>query len=121
AAPLSGAQGRGASSDTGFVAVAVDREAASLDTAGSALTGRHQPAAREHSHLIWSESRAFAPSFSLASAGYRRFMKGGCHEVAPRSPIARVPPQTGKETRARHWRDLTAEVTKRLGKGLAWA
>jgi hypothetical protein len=29
-----------------------DIEAAGVDTAGSALTGRHQPAAREHSHLF---------------------------------------------------------------------
>src|SRR5687767_10898425 len=52
----------------------------SLDTAGSALTGRHLPAAREHSHLFWSESCACAPSFSLVSAGYRRFMKEGRHD-----------------------------------------
>jgi hypothetical protein len=30
----------------------------SPDTARSALTGRHPPAAREHSHLFWSESCA---------------------------------------------------------------
>ena len=48
---------------------AVDIEAASLDTAGSALTGRHHPAAREHSHLFWSESCACAPSFSLVFSG----------------------------------------------------
>jgi hypothetical protein len=30
----------------------VDIERQSRDTAGSALTGRHQPAAREHSHLF---------------------------------------------------------------------
>ena len=30
----------------------VDIEAASPDTVGSALTGRHPPAAREHSHLF---------------------------------------------------------------------
>jgi hypothetical protein len=34
---------------------AVDKEAAPLDTGGSALTGRHQPAAREYSHLFRSE------------------------------------------------------------------
>src|SRR4030081_3750919 len=58
----------------------------SLDTARSALTGRHQPAAREHSHLFWSESCACAPSFSLVSAGYRRFMKEGRNDRFEVSP-----------------------------------
>jgi hypothetical protein len=74
---------------------AVDIEATSLDTAASALTGRHPPAAREHSHLLWTESCAFAPSFSLVSAGHRRFMKGGRrdrYEIPPCSSISRVPP-----------------------------
>src|SRR5262249_29651206 len=44
----------------------------SLDTSGSALTGRHQPAARERFPPVRSESSAFAPSFSLVSAGHRR-------------------------------------------------
>src|SRR6266849_2911473 len=72
----------------------------SLDSAGSALTGRHPPAAREHSHLFWSESCACAPSFSLVSAGYRRFMKGGRNdhsEVSPRPSVSRIPPKAGKE------------------------
>src|SRR5207237_6642208 len=67
----------------------------SLDTGGSALTGRHPPAAREHSHLFWSESCACAPSFSLVSARYRRFMKEGRNdhfEVSPRSSVFRIPP-----------------------------
>jgi len=33
----------------------VDTAPAPLDTAGSALTGRHPPAAREYSHLFRSE------------------------------------------------------------------
>jgi hypothetical protein len=67
----------------------------SLDTAGSALTGRHLPAAREHSHLSWSESCASAPSFSLVSAGHRRLMKEGrndCFEIAPSPSVSRIPP-----------------------------
>jgi hypothetical protein len=66
----------------------------SLDTAGSALTGRHQPAAREHSHLFALNRVRFAPSFSLVSAGYRRFMKGGRNdhfEVPPGSSVSRIP------------------------------
>src|SRR5258708_23326963 len=66
----------------------------SLDTARSALTGRHQPAAREHSHLFWSESCACAPSFSLVSAGYRRFMKEGRNdrfEISPDPSVSRIP------------------------------
>src|SRR5713101_10044142 len=59
----------------------------SLETAGSALTGRHPPAAREHSHLFWSESCACAPSFSLVSAGYRRFMKEGAMTVSKSLPV----------------------------------
>ena len=77
---------------------AFDIERQSLDTAGSALTGRHQPAAREHSHLFWSESCACAPSFSLVSAGYRRFMKEGRNdrfEVSLGPSVSRLPPQTG--------------------------
>ena len=74
---------------------AFDIETAARDTGGSALTGRHQPAAREHSHLFGPKLRAFAPSFSLVSAGYRRFMKGGRNdhfEVSPCSSVSRVPP-----------------------------
>ena len=66
-----------------------------LDTGGSAQTGRHQPAAREHSHLFGPKSCAQAPSFSLVSAGHRRFMKGGRNdrsEVSPWSSVSRVPP-----------------------------
>jgi hypothetical protein len=72
-----------------------DIDAAVPDTAESALTGRHPPAAREYSHLFRSESCACAPSFSLVSAGHRRFMKGGCNdciEVAPCPSVSRVPP-----------------------------
>jgi hypothetical protein len=47
----------------------------SLDTGGSALTGRHQPAAREHSHLF-ALSRVrrtfFQPGFSGAQAIHER-------------------------------------------------
>jgi hypothetical protein len=74
---------------------AFDIERQSRDTAGSALTGRHPPAAREHSHLFWSESCAYAPSFSLVSAGYRRLMKGGRNdgvEVSPHPSVSRIPP-----------------------------
>ena len=39
-----------------------------LDTAGSALTGRHLPAAREHSHLFGLSRVRLVPSFSLVSA-----------------------------------------------------
>ena len=62
-------------------------------------------------------------------------------EVSPGSSVSRVPPQTGKEARARPihrrlrdaqlvlareygfagWQDLTAEVSTRLGKGFEWA
>src|SRR5439155_13563281 len=62
---------------TNWPSSALTSKRQSLDTARSALTGRHPPAAREHSHLFWSESCACAPSFSLVSAGYRRFLKGG--------------------------------------------
>jgi len=47
----------------------VDTAPAPFDTAGSALTGRHPPAAREYSHLFRSEWRAYAPSFSLVFSG----------------------------------------------------
>ncbi len=67
----------------------------SLDTAGSALTGRHQPAAREHSHLFdLSRVRVHLLS-GLVFSGYRRFMKEGCHDrfqVSPRSSVSRIPP-----------------------------
>ena len=73
----------------------VDIGTAVPDTAGSALTGRHPPAAREHSHLFGPKLCAFAPSFSLVSAGYRRFMKGGRNdrfEVSSCASVSRVPP-----------------------------
>src|SRR5262249_59814028 len=85
-----------------------------FDTVGSALTGRPQPAAREDSHLFWPESCARAPSFSLVSAGHRRLMKGGRNdrfEVSPRSPVSRVPPQTGQEARARSAADAARRAT----------
>src|SRR5262249_29616254 len=96
----------------GIIKIAeVEPAAAELaDTSGSALTGRHPPAAREHSHLFGLSRVRFAPSFSLVSAGYRRFMKGGRNDpfevpqVPPGSPVSRSPPQTGKEARARHRR-----------------
>src|SRR5690242_4505928 len=47
----------------------IDIDSAFIDTASSALTGRHQPAAREYSHLFRSESCALAPSFSLVTSG----------------------------------------------------
>ena len=57
-------------------ALAVDIDAPGLDTAGSAQTGRHQPAAREYSHLIGPKSRAFCtffqPGFSGAQAIHER-------------------------------------------------
>src|SRR5882762_3008577 len=67
----------------------------SLDTPPSALTGRHQPAAREHSHLFGLSRVRFAPSFSLVSAGHRRFMKGGRNdhfEVSSAASLSRVSP-----------------------------
>src|SRR5205823_14664956 len=84
-----------ASSDTAATSARLTSKRQSLDTGGGALTGAQQPAAREHPHLVWSESGACAPSFSLASAGYRRFMKGGRNdhfEVSPRSSVFRIPP-----------------------------
>ena len=47
----------------------IDTERASRNTGRSALTGRHPPAAREHSHLFWSKSCAAAPSFGLVYSG----------------------------------------------------
>ena len=41
-----------ASSDTAPTSARLTSKRQSLDTGGSALTGRHQPAAREHSHLF---------------------------------------------------------------------
>ena len=41
----------------------VDTAPAPFDTAGSALTGRHPPAAREYSHLFGTESCAFGTFF----------------------------------------------------------
>src|SRR5262245_17855336 len=78
-----------------FFIATFDLKQQSLDTAGSALTGRHQPAARENSHLFWFESCALAPSFCLVSAGYKRFMKGGHndhYQVSSCSSISRISP-----------------------------
>jgi hypothetical protein len=66
----------------------------SLDTAGSALTGRHQPAAREHSHLFGLSRVRVHLLSAWFSAGYRRLMKGGRNggfEVSSRSSVSRVP------------------------------
>ena len=56
---------------------------------------------------VASPSCEVAPSFSLISAGHRRFTKGGrgdrC-EGSPGSSVSRISPQTGKEARARHRR-----------------
>ena len=59
------------------------------------LTGRHQPAAREHSHLFGLSRVRYAPSFSLVSAGHRRFMKGGRNdqiEISSIPSVSRIPP-----------------------------
>ncbi len=100
------------------------RERQSFDTAGSALTGRHQPAAREYSHLFGvrlsnpsvnrqRRSRATSPLATPVRSPLRAQLSGVLLPLTQRTAQLVI----AREYGCPGWQDLTAEVSKRLGRG----